>query len=195
MEELSTEQKIIAAARSVFTKKGFAGARTRDIAEEAGINLALLNYHFGSKENLFKIVIKEKFEQLFGMISPILSDESVPLGTKIKTLVDNYTKLLKENEELPIFILNELSVNGHIFDELLQYARQISQPVLEKQLKNNGMTLSVPNFIMNIISLTIFPFTAKPLFVSAGLITIENYTDFLNERRDNIPDWIMKLSK
>ncbi|MDD3787926.1 MAG: TetR family transcriptional regulator [Petrimonas sp.] len=195
MEELSTEQKIIAAARSVFTKKGFAGARTRDIAEEAGINLALLNYYFGSKENLFKIVIKEKFEQLFGMISPILSDESVPLGTKIKTLVDNYTKLLKENEELPIFILNELSVNGHIFDELLQYARQISQPVLEKQLKNNGMTLSVPNFIMNIISLTIFPFIAKPLFVSAGLITIENYTDFLNERRDNIPDWIMKLSK
>ena len=47
----STEEKIMNAARAVFQRKGFAGTRTRDIAEEAGINLALLNYYFRSKQN------------------------------------------------------------------------------------------------------------------------------------------------
>jgi AcrR family transcriptional regulator len=44
--DLSTEEKIKEAAGIVFTKKGYGNARTRDIAEEAGINLALLNYYF-----------------------------------------------------------------------------------------------------------------------------------------------------
>jgi AcrR family transcriptional regulator len=53
--DTTTEAKIKNAARVVFHKKGFAATRTRDIAEEAGINLALLNYYFRSKEKLFEI--------------------------------------------------------------------------------------------------------------------------------------------
>ena len=57
MTELTTEQKIIEAAQKIFTQKGFAATRTRDIAEESGINLALINYYFGSKQKLFKIIV------------------------------------------------------------------------------------------------------------------------------------------
>ena len=46
----STESKIKDAAKIVFHKKGFTATRTRDIAEEAGLNLALLNYYFRSKK-------------------------------------------------------------------------------------------------------------------------------------------------
>jgi AcrR family transcriptional regulator len=53
LKDSSTEDKIKNAAKIVFHKKGYAAARTRDIAEEAGINLALLNYYFRSKEKLF----------------------------------------------------------------------------------------------------------------------------------------------
>ena len=56
-EQISTEEKIKEAARTVFMKKGFSATRTRDIADEAGINLALLNYYFRSKEKLFELVI------------------------------------------------------------------------------------------------------------------------------------------
>jgi len=52
--DTSTEAKIKAAARVVFHKNGFAATRTRDIAEEAGINLALLNYYFRSKQNHYE---------------------------------------------------------------------------------------------------------------------------------------------
>ena len=69
--EVTTEDKILSAASKVFTEKGFAGTRTRDIAEEAGINLALLNYYFRSKEKLFQQVMKLKIVLLFGKILPI----------------------------------------------------------------------------------------------------------------------------
>ena len=57
--DTSTEEKIKEAARVVFHKKGYAATRTRDIAEEADINLALLNYYFRSKEKLFDIIMVE----------------------------------------------------------------------------------------------------------------------------------------
>ncbi|HBK41305.1 MAG TPA: TetR family transcriptional regulator, partial [Porphyromonadaceae bacterium] len=157
MEDLTTEQKIAAAARKIFTQKGYAATKTRDIAEEAGINLALVNYYFGSKENLFKQVLKEKFEALFGLMMPVLSDRDISLDEKIRLLVKNYTKLLIENEELPIFVLNELRNNENIFNPILQQARTISQPTIDEQLQHNGFAISTPDFIMNIVSLTIFP--------------------------------------
>lgn len=56
--ELTTEEKIIVAARKIFTQKGFSATRTREIAEEAGVNSALVNYYFRSKKNLFHIIIE-----------------------------------------------------------------------------------------------------------------------------------------
>src|SRR6187402_1350284 len=86
----STEEKIKVAARKVFLKKGFSAARTRDIAEEAGINLALLNYYFRSKKKLFDEVMQEKIRTLIETIIPILNNPTSSLEEKIKLLVTNY---------------------------------------------------------------------------------------------------------
>ena len=58
----TTEAKIIEAARQLFIHKGYARPRTRDIADKAGINLALLNYYFRSKEKLFHLIMQEKMQ-------------------------------------------------------------------------------------------------------------------------------------
>lgn len=188
---LTTQEKIIAAARIVFTKKGYSATRTRDIAEESGINLALINYHFKSKDNLFEIVIQEKFEELFGMISPILSNSQISIEDKIESLVTNYTKLLLDNEDLTIFVLNELKTNERILEKALQNARMLSQPVIEIQLRERGFKISTLNFIMNTVSLTIFPFLSKPLFVSSGLLKEEEFASFVMDRKQHIPTWVM----
>src|SRR5689334_23935314 len=86
----STEEKIMEAARTVFLRKGYAATRTRDIAEEAGINLALLNYYFRSKEKLFSLVMQEKFQKFFGVIFPILNEPTTSLEEKVERLVDSY---------------------------------------------------------------------------------------------------------
>ena len=105
MEPLTTEQKIIKAASKLFTQKGYAATKTREIAEEANINLALLNYYFGSKERLYKEVVKNKLWMLLEVMIPILSDEKVSLEEKVVTIAENYTQLLLEHEELPILSL------------------------------------------------------------------------------------------
>ena len=71
VKDISTEEKIRAAARKIFTQKGFAATRTRDIAEEAGINLALLNYYFRSKEKLFEQIMIEKVQYLCHTLVPL----------------------------------------------------------------------------------------------------------------------------
>src|ERR1700748_2737311 len=79
-EEISTEEKIKAAAKKLFTQKGFAATRTRDIAEEAGINLALLNYYFRSKEKLFELIMMENFRQFLQGIKVKFLDENMTIA-------------------------------------------------------------------------------------------------------------------
>src|SRR3954468_13817719 len=90
----STEEKIKNAARSVFHKKGFAATRTRDIAEAAGINLALLNYYFRSKEKLFNLIMMETFSGFIKSIIIIFNDETTSLENKVETIASAYIDLL-----------------------------------------------------------------------------------------------------
>jgi AcrR family transcriptional regulator len=100
-EDHSTEDKILLAASKVFTEKGFSGTRTRDIAEEAGINLALLNYYFRTKERLFEQVMKVKIILLFGQIIPIVTNEKTTLEEKIDLASAKYFEILSKNPNLP----------------------------------------------------------------------------------------------
>ena len=192
METMTTEQKILKAADKIFTQKGYAATRTRDIAEEAGTNLALLNYYFGSKEKLFKNVVQGKLKMLLGAMGPALSDGQISLEEKISLITENYTNLLLENEELPIFILNELTVNRELFAKITQNTRQIAQPVLEKQLKERGIKISATDLIINVLSMTLFPFVAKPLITSSGLVKEEEFVEFVTDRKKKIIEWIIK---
>ncbi|MCC6572123.1 MAG: helix-turn-helix transcriptional regulator, partial [Chitinophagales bacterium] len=71
--DTTTEEKITEAARVVFLKKGYAATRTREIAEEARINLALLNYYFRSKEKLFGIIMLETVTGFIQAMTTILN--------------------------------------------------------------------------------------------------------------------------
>ncbi len=195
MKKVTTENKIIMAANKLFTQKGYSATTTRDIAKEAGTNLALINYHFGSKENLYKKVVREKLMILIGAMGPILSDEEISLEEKIESIVGNYTTLLLENEELPIFILSELTVNKEFFVDITQNTRQLAQPVIDKQLNERELDLSAVDLIINTLSLTMFPFVAKPLITTAGLIKEEGFIDFVTERKKKILEWILKTTK
>src|ERR1700760_2137664 len=89
-KETSAEEKIKEAARKLFTQKGFAATRTRDIADEAGINLALLNYYFRSKQKLFDIIMMENFRQFLEGMSVNFLDEKLTLEQRIEKIVNAY---------------------------------------------------------------------------------------------------------
>lgn len=193
MTELTTEQKIIEAAQKIFTQKGFAATRTRDIAEESGINLALINYYFGSKQKLFKIIVEQKFMELFGILEPILSNDEIKIEEKVTLVTNNYTNMLMKNEDLPIFVLNNIKRDKDLLKDVIKQSKLPTLFGLERQLKAEGYNISILNFVMNIISMSLFPFISKDLFISSGLIDEENYRAFVTDRTSQIPNWIMLI--
>ena len=60
-KDISAETGILNAAKRIFQQKGMEGARMQEIADEAGINKALLHYYYRSKQLLFEAVFKNAF--------------------------------------------------------------------------------------------------------------------------------------
>lgn len=192
-QELSTEDKILRAASKVFTEKGFAGTRTRDIAEEAGINLALLNYYFRSKEKLFEQIMFEKMQQMFGTILPILTDEKTSLDEKIDLATQKYLDLLSENPNLPLFVISEMQKGNSGLKNVLPVETILKNSTMLKQIQEKNADINPLHFLVNFLSLTIFPFVTKPVMSQFGIFTDESFKIFIEERRTLIPVWIKTL--
>ncbi|WP_313806433.1 TetR/AcrR family transcriptional regulator [Flavobacterium sp.] len=188
----TTEERIKEAARVVFMKKGYAATRTRDIADEAGINLALLNYYFRSKEKLFHQVIFEKVQQIFGVLFPVLTNESLTLEDKVQAIVETYTKMLLENPDLPIFVFSELKNNPQLFDGRIKLDAIVNSS-FAKQLYDKKPEVNPVHFMISVLGLTVFPFLAKPMMFASGMATNETFEVLMDERRTLIPHWVKIL--
>ena len=200
-KDLSTEEKIKQAAKEIFQQKGFAGAKTRDIAERAGINLALLNYYFRSKEKLFGLVMEDSVQELFLIIRTEVFDSESSLMEKIVKIVNTYFDVLKTNANLPLFILGEIQANPDTFAERLNLPNDflvntaLYQQV-KAQLKIAGIEHINPlHILINVLSLTIFPFIASPMIRTLSNFPDNSFDLFIEERRTLIPIWIKSMLK
>jgi AcrR family transcriptional regulator len=196
--DTSTEQKIKNAAQIVFHKKGFAASRTRDIAEEAGINLALLNYYFRSKEKLFNIVMIETLSKFFESVSMVINNPDTTFDEKIEKFATGYIDLLFNEPNIPVFIFSEIRNNP---EELLQkidikgtvfssvFVRQFNEAVNEGKIKDQNFL----HFMINFIGLVVFPFVAKPLLKALTDLTEDQFNVLIEERKSLIPVWIKAM--
>ena len=192
-EELSTEDKILIAASKVFTEKGFSGTRTRDIAEEAGINLALLNYYFRTKEKLFEQVMKVKIVLLFGQIIPIVTNEKTSLDEKIDLASVKYFDILTKNPNLPIFVLSEIQKKTSDVKSILPFEKVLNNSYLMKQIKERKPDVNPFHFLLNFLSMTVFPFLGKPILQSFDLMNDTEFQKFVEERKTMVPMWIKMM--
>lgn len=191
--DASTEERIKEAARKVFTQKGYAATRTRDIAEESGINLALLNYYFRSKEKLFEIVMAEKMQALLGVMMPVLTDASTDLSTKIDEIVNRYIDLLTENPDLPLFVLSEIRNNPERFVENMRIRTLMLESVFVKQIQEVRPDVHPLQILMSIMGMAVFPFVASPLFKIVGGLNQDQFIALMNQRRVLIPAGIKAM--
>jgi AcrR family transcriptional regulator len=187
--DASTEEKIKEAARKVFLRKGYSATRTRDIAEESGINLALLNYYFRSKEKLFHIVMEEKFDKLFGTITPILNDASTSLDKKVELLASHYINMLNENPDLPLFVLSELRGNTEHVVSKLDIVKILQSSHFVQQLRTKRPDVNPLHFLMSILGMTIFPFIMLPVFKTTNALPPQAFKAVTEERIALIPKW------
>ena len=195
----STEEKILAAAKTIFIEKGMDGARMQDIADNAGINKALLHYYFKSKEKLFEVIFKEGAEKLFSKINSILNSD-LPLFEKIRLFSNEYAEIISQNPYLPLFLLNEMNKQPHSFLENIFGKNQPTFENLVKQIdkeikKGTIKPVSPVNLVINMISLSIFPFVAKPVFQRIMNLDPLQFSTIMDQRKTMNAEFIIASIK
>ena len=193
--ESSTEEKIKHAARSVFLSKGFAATRTRDIAEEAGINLALLNYYYRSKEKLFDLIMVETMRSFFQTIYEVFNRKETTLNKKIEILADKYIDLLIANPDIPTFLMSEMRRNPAELMSKMGMGPVIMKSFFIEQFRqgvNEGKITDMHplHFIMNLMGMIVFPFISNPMLKALGGISQKQFDAMMLERKKCIPKWI-----
>ena len=193
-----TEEKILEAAKKIFHRKGFEGARMQEIADEADINKALLHYYFRSKEKLFEAVFEDAFSGIMHLASEIfLSDK--PLIEKIKAFLTSYLNIITENSYIPWFIINGIYERPDqikaIFDK-----QDINPPMLMELLKSQiqneyNADINPIQIWLNVLSLSIFPVIAKPLLREIFQLPEETYNQLMEERKELVPQLIINALK
>ena len=196
----STEEKIKNAARVIFHKKGYAATRTRDIADEAGINLALLNYYFRSKEKLFDLIMLESLQDFLQFIGGVFNNENTSLESKIETLVSNYIDLLIGRPDIPLFILSELRNNPKNLISTINPKDAVMKSYFIKQFQQGVKEGKIApihplHFIMNMIGMIVFPFVGSPILKNVGGLKQKDFNDLMQQRKILIPKWLKAMSK
>ena len=190
----STEERIREAATKVFLEKGFDGATSRDIAEAAGINIALTNYYFRSKEKLFLSIFDEMLQLFFqGMIE--IMDKPVSLREKITELINHDFQLCKDNPSLSIFVMNEIHRNPDRMASCIGVMKAVHQSMFEDQLQQEISTGAVrpikAQHLMPMIFANIqFLFIGKAMHMKMWQLNEAEFDQFAEEQKQIVIDMI-----
>ena len=198
-QEDNTEKKVLIAAREVFHKRGYTGARMEEIAKTAGVNKALLNYYYRSKEKLFKQVFQEAVHEFIKDVVKLLMGD-LPLDMKIYRIVDLYTHMLLKNPYLPIFVLSEIREQPERLADVFLIKGDLPFETLENQLNQahedgHIKRTSVYTFLMNLMSLTVFPFISSPLMRNIFKMDESDFKRVILERKKALPRMIINTLK
>lgn len=108
---MDKKQQIIEAAIELFAQKGFEGTSIRDLAAKADVNVAMVNYYFGSKEKLFEALVEVKAASARGTLEELLNDKTLTSIEKIDRIIDSYVDRLFSHRKFHRLIHQELIMN------------------------------------------------------------------------------------
>ena len=198
-QESETEEQILEAAKRVFQRDGFSGARMQVIADDAGINKSMLHYYFRSKDKLFQRVFQESIRRFFPEIFKVLNSD-LELVPKVEKLVDTYYSIFEEEPYLPRFVIHEMNQHPQRFKKFVKeigmevpdrFIRQIREGVEAGTIKR----IDPREFIINTIGLCVFPLIARPMIETVFNMDKTQYREFLNNRKKELPKFILNAVK
>jgi AcrR family transcriptional regulator len=200
--EKPTEELILDAAAKVFTRRGFAAARTEEIAKEAGINRALLHYYYRDKETIFNLIFETRFKEFFGGVFSIVQSQA-PLFEKLKQVIEHEINTLIKHPDLARFVIVEIAQQP---ERLLRYGQKMNinpRAVIEsfqKQVKeevDRGVIQAIEGrqLLMNIMSLCIYPFVARPVIKTMMQLDENSFLAMMEQRKKEVYEFIMNAIK
>ena len=195
-KDQTTEEKILVAAKKVFVRSGMAGARMQDIADEAGINKAMLHYYFRNKEKLFEVIFREAAARLFPKLN-LVFESDLSLFEKIEKFTTEYIDVILENPYLPLFVLNEIHRDPEAFLTHIWQRENMPRPEkfldqIEREIKKGNIRRISPlQLLLNLISLCIFPFMARPMFQMHLGVDDLQFRHLMQQRKTEVPRFII----
>ena len=199
----ATEDRILAAAHAVFLRHGTHGARMQDIADEAGVNKALLHYYFRSKDRLADEVFRRTFAGVVPRVVQTLGSE-LPLEEKVRRVVSLYVETLGRNPFLPGYLLCEMNQHPERLRETvsalapmpIEQAGERVISTLRAQLDAGARdgTLrptDAEHFVVNLFSLCIFPFAARPMLGIVLGLDDARFAAFLEHREREVTEFFL----
>ena len=191
-----TRQRILDAAHAVFVRNGSANARTQEVADEAGVNKALLHYYFGTKEALALAVFQRAQRELFPRVFAILGNPASPIAAKVRAIVDEYIDFLARHPYLPGFIAAELHANPGFIAETIGTLGPPPLGVLQAQLDAEAAAgrmraIDAPQFVVSLLAAIVFPFVMRPVLEKLILRRAGGFKAFLAERRRTLADFFL----
>lgn len=198
-KQKDTEALILDAARKVFLDNGFDGTTMQKIADEAGINKALLHYYFRSKDRLFEAVFIEAFSRMIPNIMRIFFSD-LPFNDKIRAWVDAYISALLQYPMIPQFILHELHRNPERIVELIKSTgfdpEMVFVQIRSEMERGHIRSMDPRQLIVNMLALCIFPFAARPM-IQGFIFKNDSATFelFLENRKKEVAEFILNAIK
>jgi TetR/AcrR family transcriptional regulator len=190
--ERGTEGKILEAARDEFAEYGLAGARVDRIAQRAGVNKAMIYYHFSSKENLYHEVFRSFFRHVAGLMKETL-DRRRSLEDLVREVADLYARLVIKVSSMRPVMLRELAnphsdILGQIADILIESGlpRVIFEKLTEGQAEGTVRDINVRQATLSFILMNMGYILIAPM--ADKIMNVERREDFVKERQSAIVD-------
>ncbi|TVQ92313.1 MAG: TetR/AcrR family transcriptional regulator [Bacteroidetes bacterium] len=192
----NTEQKIFDAATELFMEKGVDRTSVRDIASKAGINLALMNYYFRSKENLFDTIFTNLVTENTRELLKILNSD-MGLEEKIRSYVNAYIDMLTANPLLVPFFMAIIHRSQEKITQMkvisnLYGTEKFSQQIVDEGKKGTIRRTDPSHFFVDMISMITFPFAIRPLIMDRNEMSEEEFNEFIQERKEHVTEVLLK---
>ncbi len=186
-EEAQTEKLIKEKAKILFFKNGFLNATTQEIADEAGVNRALIHYYFRSREQMLEILLDEALQEKKDRVRNILTSD-FPFHQKIVNYINTVVDYGIAYPYLDNFIISEIARRP---DKVKLFCSKdkvkssdLIQKDLEIEIKNGNIApISAEHFMVNLVSLCNYPLLARSVIQAIHGLTDTAYRKFLIERK------------
>lgn len=198
-EETNTEQAILKAAEELFLEQGFEQTTTKQIAQRAGCNQALLHYYYRTKDNLFVQIFEEKAKFIATHFLDINSTAQT-LEERISQMVELHFELFRKNPRLVPFLLKEVLSDpvrvAPILDKIKQYMvkifGKIDEALHEEIEKGAARPVSTLNVILTLVSLDVAPFIIAPVLQPVLDLTDEQLDEQFDKRKQEVVEILLR---
>jgi TetR/AcrR family transcriptional regulator len=189
-EELQTEALIKHKAKILFFQKGFLNATTQEIADEAGVNRALIHYYFRSRELMLETLLDETLKEKKERMRTILASD-LPFREKIALYIHMVLDYSLTYPYLENFIISETARHPDKIQEFCAKDRLKSGDLIRGQLeaeirKKKIAPISPEHFMVNLSAMCHYPLLAKSILQTIHGMTDNAYKKFLLERKSVI---------